>query len=648
MSSYQPMSTFLDDFTSSLSSITPHQKEAMLSILYMSVLQDRKLSKCPPIPSNEDFQDLVKFDSEFLMDEVVLASLQTEVEELNLSNKHYKLQSGDKNPCKTYSLNSDYIGSSVHISDLNELPVVKTLLDNINEKFDGIGLDTCIVSCLRSSSSTVRLHADDEPDKIDQFSPICNVSLGSTRKLEFINKSDPGSDPIFSHDLNSGSLLTMASGCQQALKHRIRKATEFSEAPRYCLSFRRVSESVNNARLSPIKNTLDTSSYLHQSQMVLSPPDVTVTPHFLTESEVTKLLTDIKSLNFEPIGARSVFYAGLHDYSYSGATHKANIIPPPIKHIMAKLPCDKNAQVNSVVITKYRDGNDYLPAHSDNEKSICPWSNIFNVSLGETRKMIVKSLADKSVAHEYELTSGCLNVMSTEMQKLWTHEIPQDTSVCNERFSLTFRYIDSKFMVEENSLQQPSNTRVDDCLIAGDSISKGLDCNKLGKHKMKVLNISEGGNKIIDIEKSIETFVVENGHLYNIQKVFICCGANDIRYCRNGVGHLRNIIKKLVCKIKVYFPSAKIILQSLLPQAVTHMHVIKNVLEFNRMLYKACIEGEIYYMDVLRAFLNRDLRLRNGYLFGDAVHPNKAGLGRLARFYIYSIHYDKFNPLLKI
>lgn len=260
--------------------------------------------------------------------------------------------------------------------------------------------------------------------------------------------------------------------------------------------------------------------------------------------------------------------------------------------------------------------------------------------------MVVRSLIGKDV-HEYELKSGTLNEMTKAMQNLWTHEIPKDTEVNGERWSLTFRYVDPKFVTTNNAPTLSTQTRINACLIAGDSISRGLDCAKLGKGRLKVLNISEGGNKIRDIEKSIESFVIENGHLYNVQKVFVCCGANDIRYCKNGVGHLRNVVNNLICKIKVYFPLAKIIVQSLLPQSITHNQVFRNVLGFNRILYNACSQGEVYYMDVLRIFLNKDLRLRNENLFSDAVHPNKAGLGRLARTYIYNIHYNKFNPLLK-
>ena len=185
------MSNFLEKFSASLPSKSVQEKEAMLIILHNSILQDRNKNKCPPTPPKEDFGSLVKLEPHYLKDnDVFLASLHTEIERLNLSSKKFQLHTGDKNSTLTLSLNNDYVASSLHLKHLDELHVVKELLHKINTSLDKEdALDTCVISCLRSSSSSVRMHADDEPDIIDQFKPICNVSLGSTRKIEFIKKS---------------------------------------------------------------------------------------------------------------------------------------------------------------------------------------------------------------------------------------------------------------------------------------------------------------------------------------------------------------------------------------------------------------------------------------------------------------------------
>ena len=271
---------------------------------------------------------------------------------------------------------------------MDELPEVKELLNKINSQFEENKLDTCVISCLRSSSSTVRIHADDEPGTIDQFSPICNVSLGLNRRIEFIDKANPGSDPVFSYDLTNGSLLTMNKGCQQALKHRIRKNNVFSEDPRFCLSFRKASIPCVNNGPSPVINNVEITPCSEQSDTLITTPDVIITHDFLDDNDTSLLLDSVRPLQFDPIGARAIFYAGTQDYQYAGVTHTAQEIPPSIKSIIGKLSCPNDAIVNSVLVTKYKDGADFIPAHADDEEVICPWSKIYTLSLGGNKKNV--------------------------------------------------------------------------------------------------------------------------------------------------------------------------------------------------------------------------------------------------------------------
>ena len=92
-----------------------------------------------------------------------------------------------------------------------------------------------------------------------------------------------------------------------------------------------------------------------------------------------------------------------------------------------------------------------------------------------------------------------------------------------------------------------------------------LDRAKLVKSKKVVLNLARGGNKIKDIELSIDDFKDNNNNRqYLVDQVFVSVGTNDIRYCRNGVSHLKGELFGLMRKIKQSFPRAKLFLQSLL------------------------------------------------------------------------------------
>lgn len=231
--------------------------------------------------------------------------------------------------------------------------------------------------------------------------------MGSTRSIEFCLKSKNSSDPVLTQELSEGSLLTMAVRCQQALKHWIPR-TKTKVGPRYSISFRKcVSSSTNKATMKSVEQVLESP---------VVPLDVDLIPGFLDAEESNCLLNDIKSLNFTKIGNREVSYAGEHEYKYSGFTHSAKEIPVYIKEIMVKLPCDETTKMNSVIITKYRDGNAFIPEHSDDKKEICPNSKIYNISLGQSRKMKVISILDRSIEHEYVLEHGSLNVMSRAMQ----------------------------------------------------------------------------------------------------------------------------------------------------------------------------------------------------------------------------------------
>ena len=124
---------------------------------------------------------------------------------------------------------------------------------------------------------------------------------------------------------------------------------------------------------------------------------------------------------------------------------------------------------------------------------------------------------------------------------------------------------------------------------------------------------------------------------------------SNVRYCRNGVSHLIGPLKKLFRKINVLAPLAKVYVQSLLPLPKVNSNVAKNVLSFNYILYNCCRFAKFYYMDIFRAFLNRQGTARDQHIFMESesdVHLNSHGLGRLATFYMYIIHdYGGFDPV---
>ena len=100
----------------------------------------------------------------------------------------------------------------------------------------------------------------------------------------------------------------------------------------------------------------------------------------------------------------------------------------------------------SVLINKYRDGNDSLGWHSDNEKELGNEPVIASISLGETRTFQFRLKDDHKKKIQIELNDGSLLVMRGKTQELWQHQIPKRssaTAVINPRINLTFRHIQS-------------------------------------------------------------------------------------------------------------------------------------------------------------------------------------------------------------
>lgn len=137
-------------------------------------------------------------------------------------------------------------------------------------------------------------------------------------------------------------------------------------------------------------------------------------------------------------------------YSYSGVTQVVQQWNSVLLDLKDRIEKITEAKYNSVLLNYYRDGNDSVGLHSDNEKELGKFANIASVSLGETRTFILqqhRQLDTKTGSmipfdegyEEYELTSGSLLVMSGTTQHFWKHSIPKVKNA-GPRINLTYRY----------------------------------------------------------------------------------------------------------------------------------------------------------------------------------------------------------------
>jgi len=113
----------------------------------------------------------------------------------------------------------------------------------------------------------------------------------------------------------------------------------------------------------------------------------------------------------------------------------------------AKVVCDAAARVtdalgvgfNSVGLNFYRDGNDSVAPHSDRLHELVEGEPIALLSLGHTRRMLIRSKRPGEPAVPIDLEAGSLLVMSYASQLHFTHGVAKTRAAVGPRISLALR-----------------------------------------------------------------------------------------------------------------------------------------------------------------------------------------------------------------
>lgn len=128
-------------------------------------------------------------------------------------------------------------------------------------------------------------------------------------------------------------------------------------------------------------------------------------------------------------------------YSYSGINSIPNEWNKGLLYIKREIEKISNVKFNSVLLNWYRDGEDYLNWHADDEKELGRNPVIASVNFGETRDFIIRDNSDKSNKITIPLKHGTVLIMSGELQHFWQHSVPKIKKIKDSRFNLTFRVI---------------------------------------------------------------------------------------------------------------------------------------------------------------------------------------------------------------
>lgn len=97
-----------------------------------------------------------------------------------------------------------------------------------------------------------------------------------------------------------------------------------------------------------------------------------------------------------------------------------------------------HAEFNGILINKYCDGNDYIGAHSDDERGLDPEAGVIVISSGVSRKFrITNKVTNEKVT--FQSDENKIWQMKGNFQRDFKHEIPIERKVVGARYSLTFR-----------------------------------------------------------------------------------------------------------------------------------------------------------------------------------------------------------------
>jgi len=143
-----------------------------------------------------------------------------------------------------------------------------------------------------------------------------------------------------------------------------------------------------------------------------------------------------------PIPRLSAWYGDLGaSYTYSGIVMSPIPWTPLLLQIRNRLIEATQSNFNSLLANLYRDGQDSVGWHADDEIELGDSPTIASLSFGESRKFKMKQKQKKGEKFSLDLNDGDLLIMKGDTQKNWLHEVPSSAKKMGPRINLTFRKI---------------------------------------------------------------------------------------------------------------------------------------------------------------------------------------------------------------
>lgn len=129
------------------------------------------------------------------------------------------------------------------------------------------------------------------------------------------------------------------------------------------------------------------------------------------------------------------------DYSYSGLRLQPLPWLAALEQLKQRIEDYSNTRYNSLLANLYRDENDSVGWHADNEPELGHNPVIASLSLGDTRDFQLKHRKHPEQKLKLPLHNGDLLIMKGPLQHHWLHHVPKSKPPCQPRINLTFRRI---------------------------------------------------------------------------------------------------------------------------------------------------------------------------------------------------------------
>ena len=128
------------------------------------------------------------------------------------------------------------------------------------------------------------------------------------------------------------------------------------------------------------------------------------------------------------------------NYAYSGTQLVVEPWPEVLDAMRKRLSQQLRIPFNALLVNLYRDGQDCMGWHSDDEKELGEQPTIASISLGAERVFKIKH-KHSNEKQSILLQSGSCLIMNGFSQRDYQHSLPKQQKLMHPRINLTFRSI---------------------------------------------------------------------------------------------------------------------------------------------------------------------------------------------------------------